>query len=120
MTHSEFVKFHEEMCSKGREITIAKNHDYTGEKDLNACGSNPFAIFSNFLRCEQLGICSVEAGFLTRLTDKFARLCTLSRPDIKAKVKDESFDDTVVDMINYLLLLSAYRRTKEAQSCTSK
>jgi hypothetical protein len=119
MTRDQFVKMHEEFCSKARQITQQKNHDYCGPQSASF-ESDPYAIFRNFLRCEQLGICSVEAGFLTRLTDKFARLCTLANPDIKAQVKDESFNDTVIDMINYLLLLSAYRMTKEEVSCKSK
>ena len=81
-----------------------KNRDYAGEG-----GKEPFA---NFTRVESLGICSTEQGFMTRVTDKISRLSSFLKSG-KMHVEDESFYDTIVDVINYMVLLSAYVNDKE-------
>jgi len=50
-----------------------------------------------------------------RLTDKMSRLSSFVRAG-KMNVKDESFMDTCVDVINYMVLLAAYLKDKESQS----
>lgn len=100
MTRAELMKFHEEACGKMRAILAAKNADYAGD------AGSPF---SNFKNVETLGVCSVEQGFLTRMTDKLSRLASLLKPRAtEAKVKDESVTDTLLDLANYCILLAAY------------
>lgn len=83
--------------------TIAKNADYTGDN------TDPFF---NFTLVEKLGICQTEIGFLTRMTDKLSRIAgSLRTPDLK--VKDESIDDTLIDLANYCVILAIYRRSKK-------
>jgi hypothetical protein len=48
---------------------------------------------------------------MVRLTDKMSRLSSIIESG-KTNVKDESFEDTMVDVINYIVLLSAYRQDK--------
>jgi hypothetical protein len=43
-----------------------------------------------------------EEGILVRLSDKFMRLISLTKPGREAAVKDESVLDTVVDIHNYI------------------
>lgn len=101
MTKPEYMTFHKQMCDKMVEITAKKNADYTGK------GDDPFA---NFRRCEQLDICSVEAGFLTRMTDKMARINSFVQSGT-LQVKDESVLDTLLDLANYSILMAGYIRS---------
>lgn len=86
------------------ELMKRKNADYAGSD-----GVNPFA---NFKRAEALGICSTEQAFLVRMTDKMSRLSSFSAKG-KLSVEDESVYDTLIDMINYSILLAAYIKSKE-------
>ena len=62
----------------------------------------------------RMGICSTEAGFLVRLTDKLSRLSTFSSAG-KLTVDNESYEDAIVDIINYCILFSAYTKGKSEQ-----
>ena len=104
MSRDEYLKFHEELCKEALNLSIAKNADYAGGD-----GKHPFA---NFTRCESMGICTTERGFLVRLTDKFSRLSTFCESG-EFKVKDENFRDTLVDVVNYVCLLGAYVQAKK-------
>jgi hypothetical protein len=84
------------------EIAEAKNADYANEDDP----------FQNFRGVEVLGI-SVEDGFLTRMSDKLARVSNLVRRD--PVVADESVLDTLSDLANYAVLLRVYLEEKRAE-----
>lgn len=99
MNRQELLAFHEEITRKARELMTRKNHDYAGSG-----GESPFA---NFTRVESMGICSTERGFLVRLIDKISRLSTLCEAG-KLLVKDETSDDSCIDIINYAILIAAY------------
>ena len=99
MTRDELLRFHNDICKEARDLMSLKNKDYAGSE-----GNEPFA---NFTRVESMGICTTEQGFLTRITDKMSRLSSFIHAG-KMNVEDESFKDTVVDVINYMVLLSAY------------
>jgi hypothetical protein len=85
------------------EITKRKNNDYTG------AGNDPFA---NFTRVESLGICPTELGFLVRMTDKMSRISSFAQTGTLL-VKDESVEDTLLDLANYSALLAAYLSSKK-------
>ena len=110
MTREELLKYHSELCQAAKDLMNLKNRDYAG-KD----GNEPFA---NFTRVESMGICSTEQGFMTRITDKMSRLSSFLDSG-KMHVEDESFYDTIVDVINYMVLLSAYVNDKESPADTS-
>ena len=103
MNREELLRYHESICKDARELMKLKNADYAGND-----GIEPFA---NFTRVESMGICSTEQGFMTRLVDKMSRLSSFLDSG-KMHVKDESFYDTVVDVINYMVLLAAYSYDK--------
>lgn len=107
MTREELLKHHELLCKQARDLMDKKNRDYAGND-----GKEPFA---NFTRVEAMGICSTEQGFMVRLTDKMSRLSSILASG-KNHVKDESFEDTMVDVINYIVLLSAYRQEKRLKA----
>lgn len=98
MTKQEYMTFFEEQLTKMLAITKAKNADYTG------VGDDPFA---NFTRVERLGICSTEQGFLTRMFDKFSRIISFTQKGV-LQVKDESVEDTLLDLSIYCLLMLGY------------
>jgi hypothetical protein len=104
MTREELLKHHEVLCKQARDLMDKKNRDYAGND-----GKEPFA---NFTRVESMGICSTEQGFMVRLTDKMSRLSSILQSG-KTNVTNETFDDTLVDVINYIVLLSAYRQEKQ-------
>lgn len=103
MNREQLFKHHEEICKAALDIMRKKNHDYAGNS-----GETPFA---NFERCEAMGICSTEAGFLVRLTDKLSRLSTFASAG-RLNVDNESYEDAIIDIVNYCILFSAYVKGK--------
>lgn len=53
-----------------------------------------------------------EISALTRISDKYNRLCSLIT-NKGQEVKDESIDDTILDMANYLIMWKMYRKNKK-------
>lgn len=111
MTRDELLMYHNDICKEARELMSLKNKDYAGNG-----GETPFA---NFTRVESMGVCTTEQGFLVRLTDKMSRLSSFVESG-KMHVADESFRDTIVDVINYMVLLSAYITDKESDNIVSQ
>jgi hypothetical protein len=95
MTRDELLKSHNELTKRAYELMKRKNADYAGK-----AGTEPFA---NFTRCEAMGICTTEAGMLVRMTDKLSRLSSFVEAGT-FQVKDESLEDTCVDISNYAVL----------------
>jgi hypothetical protein len=104
VNREQLFKHHKAICKEALEIMEKKNHDYAG-----ADGETPFA---NFERAEAMGICSTEQSFLVRMTDKMSRLSTFVSTG-ELKVANEGYKDAVSDLINYLILFSAYVESKE-------
>lgn len=104
MTKEEYMNFHKECCDKMVTITKAKNSDYTG---------NSLDPFSNFSRVNALEICTTEQGFLVRMTDKLCRINSFVQKGFLL-VKDESVEDTLLDLANYCILLAGYFRSKRS------
>ncbi len=102
MTKAGYIAFHAECCSRMQTITAAKNADYTG------IGDDPF---SNFRLVERFGVCTTEQGLLTRMSDKFSRLASFCQRG-ELSVKDESVEDTLLDLANYCILTAGYLRSK--------
>ena len=98
-----YLDLHKQFTAKMYDITARKNADYTGAK-----GDDPFA---NFRVVEHNGICSIEQGFLVRMSDKMSRLATFAQGQ-HFQVLDESVEDTLLDLANYALLMAAYIKMK--------
>ena len=103
MNRKELFEYHKDLCGEALELMEKKNHDYAGEE-----GDTSFA---NFTRSEAMGICSTEQGFLVRVCDKLSRLSTFTSAGT-LKVDNESYNDAVVDIINYMVLFSGYMKDK--------
>lgn len=81
-----------------------KNNDYAG--------SDAQDFMKNFARCENFGI-DMVSGIITRMSDKITRMENLFRLRDQ-QVKDESLEDTILDLANYcLLLVVAMRRSNK-------
>ena len=104
MTGNEFVEWHKQTVLKMNEICKAKNQDYSGGGDVYA--------FNNFVMVEHKKVCSTEAGFLVRMEDKMMRVNNLLRNGDNA-VKDESIQDTLLDLANYSILMAGYIQSKQ-------
>lgn len=95
---------HDHLCEEARNLMVKKNADYAEAE----------APFKNFELSERLGLCSTEAGMAIRLSDKIQRLCGFLAGK-ELKVKDESVRDTILDAINYLVLISARLESRKGQ-----
>lgn len=104
MNQAEYLDFHRALLEEATKVTAAKNTDYSGE------GSDAF---KNFRGAESVGVPAAVGAFI-RLTDKVARMARLLVAP--AQVTSESFRDTVVDLVNYSVIVAALqeeRTTKE-------
>jgi len=90
------TKFAGMFCERNVNITVAKNHDYTGGKD----------IWYNFRQVESYGVDPVD-GFITRMVDKISRIETFLEGK-QLKVTNESGMDTLHDLANYAMLLYGF------------
>ena len=86
----EFAKIAQECI----ELYAKKNADYGNSFDTNM---------------DKFG----EIVGTIRIGDKYSRLEELTKPDNKANVKDESIDDTLIDLACYALMVLSYRRRKQ-------
>lgn len=110
MNRDEYLKYHRDQCAKMVETVARKNADYAGQGD---------DAFYNFTRIEVLGIASTEQGFLTRMFDKFARITTFVKKGV-LQVKDETIEDTLLDLANYAILFAGYIRAKKMRTETER
>ncbi len=78
-------------------IAVRKNNDYAGEKTTDP--------FKNIRGSELVGV-SPDRAILVRVMDKISRVSNLLSQD--NAVKDESIDDTIKDIINYMGILRSY------------
>jgi hypothetical protein len=84
----------EQTYATALNIVRKKNQDY-------ATSDNPF---KNFENCTTVGV-SPARGILVRVIDKITRVSNLL--DKPNAVQDETIDDTILDIINYLAILKA-------------
>lgn len=106
MSREEFFKYQEETFNKLLELTRKKNADYAGS------GGDAF---NNFTRIETIGVATTEQGFLTRMFDKFSRIISFMQNG-ELQVKDESVEDTLLDLANYCVLMAGYLKSKKEKS----
>lgn len=111
MNREELTAFFEEKTTAMVDIMKRKNADYSGVDAQESA-------FRNFERVELLGVATTEQGFLTRMTDKMCRINNLTKQE--AQVKDETIQDTLLDLANYSLLFAAFLHSKSKSSGVSK
>lgn len=105
MNRERLLDLHSSLSQEARSLMESKNHDYSGGRD----DSDPFL---NFTRVERMGITDTKTGFMVRITDKLSRLVTYVHNG-SFKTKDEALKDTILDLMNYAILLYAYSNTQK-------
>jgi hypothetical protein len=98
ITREQLLNIHTDICNSAKTIMVDKNTDYGATDDA----------LRNFRLCENMGI-PIDIGILTRLGDKLARIGKIVTTKQTA-VKTETVQDTILDAINYLVILSAALR----------
>lgn len=80
------IKMHKSLCEELNKTYEQKNHDYG-----NSFGET----------FDKLGIISA----VTRISDKYNRLVSLcTKSEEERMVKDETIEDTLLDMANYCMM----------------
>ena len=98
-----FMALHAEMCEQATELVQRKNPDY---------GSVDDAMF-NLKACERMKLGDAEVNILNKILDKVSRLITLNKIGEDArKVKEDTMLGDELDIINYVIFLSARRRER--------
>jgi len=82
------------------DLVMSKTQDYATMDDP----------YRNFRMCESVGV-SVEKGILVRMCDKLSRIGNLVEKE-DPSVKNESIEDTLVDIMNYANILLCYIQEK--------
>lgn len=99
------IKIHEGLCEHAQALMRKKQADYTSGDDQP---------FRNFQLGPLLGVGNVQQGIFIRFLDKVSRLSTyMTRGKFQV---NESLQDTIVDAINYLVLLKASVILEESKS----
>lgn len=94
------VNEHGKICKELNALYSAKNHDYG----------------DSFRKTRSI----VPSAILVRLHDKLGRLDSLLIAPETAKVKDESIDDTLMDLANYAIMELVERRRDKAEGSDTK
>ena len=106
MNQKQFLSHIEGTFTKALQLVQKKNTDYAED-------TNPFKNFE-FARLLNM---SVEQAILLRCVDKLARISNLTqRGEDNRAITDESIEDTVVDIANYLAIMLAYRDNEKTIS----
>lgn len=101
-TRERLFEMHSEICERALTLMKKKNADYSKSHPLG-----------NFMVSEAIQACSAENGIMVRITDKLSRLVSILEKG--AQVTDESVTDTIVDMINYSVLLAGVIEMKSME-----
>jgi hypothetical protein len=99
------LDIHEDTCVRACMIMEQKAADYASAEDP----------YRNFRQIEALDLGTVEQGLVVRMGDKLSRLATFVKTQNEYSVKDESFEDTIVDLINYSIILLAAYQSRDLQ-----
>lgn len=103
-TTADILALHDRICKAGRDLVVVKNHDY------GAGGEDAFA---NFRSALAVGV-KPEIALLVRVLDKISRLRTFLDKGALL-VQDEKFEDTIIDIINYMVLLLGMIQERKAE-----
>lgn len=96
----KFVSEMSQNSTNALELVLQKTKDYATIDDP----------YRNFRLCESVGV-SVEKGILVRMCDKLSRIGNLIESN-DPSVKNESIEDTLVDIMNYANILLCYIQQK--------
>lgn len=99
---------HIRLCDQAIKLMYKKNNDY-------AYGDDPYA---NFRGSESFDINPI-IGILLRMQDKMMRIKTFALSN-NLNVKEESVNDSIIDLINYAVLIAGFiEYEKEKRNITA-
>lgn len=111
ITQEQLFKLRKRLTDKSNELLKSKGNDYSG----HIAKETQDTLF-NLRVAAILGIVPNEVdSVLVRLSDKFMRLISLTRPGMEQQVTDESLEDTIVDIWNYSLYALAFLKEQEGK-----
>lgn len=93
------------MYKKAISIVLERSKKYATEDDP----------FLNFRRGAAFANTTVEQGIMTRIGDKLSRLQNVLERDDDDAFSDEAFDDTILDLCNYFVILRNWRVLQASQ-----
>lgn len=103
----ELLEYRKERFEKSCSLVSKKGADYNRKQQKE--GDTLF----NLKICELIGIVpTAERGILVRVSDKFMRLISLVDINEVNAVKNESFEDTIDDIHNYIDYLAIIRKKR--------
>ena len=94
-TNEHLFKLHQELCARGLALMQKKNSDYANSNDA----------LRNFRMAKLVNVDEAK-GILLRMQDKMARLVSFIEKG-RLEVTSEGWDDSIVDLINYSVILHA-------------
>ena len=100
-TQKNFIEDLEKVMQEALSIVHKKNNDYATETDP----------FKNF-RFSKLIDVEVPQAILLRICDKMARINNVLQKG-SVSVEDETVQDTIKDVINYMAIMLVYLRWEE-------
>ena len=110
ISKEDLLKMRARLNARADELLVNKGNDYNSQQQ--EAGDTLF----NLRACFLLGIVgSPVDGILVRMSDKMQRLISLTRANVVQKVKDESLEDTVVELRNYADYLLAMVKEAKGQ-----
>lgn len=104
MNNKQLLITYDSFLKEAREVLIEKNHDYAHD-DNDA--------FANFNGSSFVGI-EPELAVLVRLLDKVKRIECFIRNG-KLDVKGEKVKDSVIDIINYAVIVGCMIRERDEE-----
>ena len=102
----KYLDFHKKLCDDSRDLSEKKQRDYT---DLSSPELE--SVFGNFMGPEKRGIAKCDTVMLCRLDEKFTRLINCLKNG-GCEVEDETLQDTLMDMLNFVCLIAYYQKLK--------
>lgn len=97
MKPTDIFQLHGEMCAKALTLMRGKNRDYAGAEDG----------LKNYTQAAQVAGITLQQVLVSRMADKMARLGNVS---MNGNVTEETVEDTLLDLINFCVLIAAARR----------
>ena len=101
MNKKELMLEFKQTLDKMYSIAEKKNADYSKN-----------GAFDNFELVEKMWITTTSKWLLTRMADKFSRVCNLDGEE--AQIVEETIEDTLVDLANYAILLKIHYKNKKS------
>ncbi len=107
MKQKEQLEFIEQINKQGIELLKSKGHDYASEGDV----LKNFKQMNQVMKLMEVDMTKIEGTYMFYILLKIQRLCNLLFSGKEAK--NESLQDTLIDLRNYTDLLNCTLKEKQ-------